>query len=300
MPTLLAQAAPGASEVAEILTRIDGDRVAAAVVILAVGYFADELLRRLVKRLESKFDSRKKVVRKVMSLGRLGVFLVAGYLALTTLLAGQQRALLGVTGTLGLALGFALKDTASSLVAGILILVDRPFRVGDRVELGDLYGEIRAIGLRAVELRTLGGEWYSIPNNRFLSEVVVSANAGHVEMMAAIEFYVGVGENWELGREIVRRACVTSRFVHLDEPVDVFVTEVAGGGAYATVITCKAYVIDARFENAYRTDVTRRVKRAFREHRIACPYAREYIVQTPEWAPKRPPDERPAGEDGVV
>lgn len=282
--TIVAQVGPEATEVAAILAGIEGDRVAAAALVLVLGYLVDRLLRRGVAELESGFESRRNVLRRGASLLRLGTFLVAGYLALTTLLAGQQQALMGVAGTLGLALGFALKDTVSSLVAGILILVDRPFRVGDRVEFGGLYGEIEAIGLRAVVLRTLARETYSIPNNRFLSEVVVSANDGKVEMMAAIEFYIGVGEEWDRARDIVERAAVTSPYVSLEHPVEVLVTEVKRDAAYATVITCKAHVIDARFENVYRTEVTRRVKRAFRDARIASPYAREYVVQTPEWA----------------
>lgn len=289
---VIAQVDPEAIEIVEILTRIDGDRVIAAVLVFAVGYGADVLIRRAMKRFQPITEQRRNVARKAVSLGRLGMFLVVGYLALTTLLAGQQTALLGVTGTLGLALGFALKDTVSSLAAGILILVDRPFKVGDRVQFGDIYGEVQEIGLRAVVLRTLARESYSIPNNRFLSEVVISASASRVEMMAAIEFYVGVGEDWEHAREIVYRACATSPYAFLDEPIDVLVSEIARDGAYATVLTAKAYVVDARFENDYRTEVTRRVKRAFRRHRIASPYAREYIVQSPEWRP----DALPVGE----
>ncbi|MFP4601255.1 MAG: mechanosensitive ion channel family protein [Persicimonas sp.] len=296
---MLAQAAPKATELAEILRQIDGGKVVVAVAIVATAYVLDRLIRRAVTTLEGELMRRRNQLRKAASLVRLGLFLAATYLAMSTLLEGQQQALMGVAGTLGLAAGFALKDTVGSLVAGVLILIDRPFKVGDRVEFGDHYGVIQKIGLRAVVLRTGGREWYSIPNNRFLSEVVVSANASTVEMMAAIKFYIGVGADFELARELVYRGCVTSRYACLDKPVDILVTEVALGGAYATVITCKAYVIDTSFENVYRTEVTRRVKRAFRKHRIPSPYAREYIVQTPEWEAEpdqSQPDQAPAAQ----
>jgi small conductance mechanosensitive channel len=295
----VAQTTPKAVEIAEILQRIDGGKVAVALALLGFAYLLDRLIQRSAVRLEEELTGRRNVLRKAASLVRLGVFLAAAYLALTTLLEGQQRALLGVAGTLGLAAGFALKDTVSSLVAGILILIDRPFKVGDRVEFGDLYGEVQEIGLRAVVLRTNAREWYSIPNNRFLKEVVVSANASTVEMMAPIKFYIGVSADYELARELVYRGCVTSRYVCLDKPVETLVTEVARGSAYATVITCKVHVIDTRFENVFRTEVTQRVKRAFRAHRIASPYAREYIVQTPEWVRDAPAEDETGAEEAT-
>ena len=74
------------------------------------------------------------------------------------------------------AVGFATRDLLASLVAGILIIFDRPFQIGDRVKFGGEYGDILKIGLRSVKLRTLDDSTVTIPNNLFLSEVVSSSN----------------------------------------------------------------------------------------------------------------------------
>ena len=273
---LLAQAAPEAEAVAETLQMIDFERVAAALVIIAVAWGIDRFLHSTLDRLGEGVARRRLLLKKISSFLRLGVFAVAAYLVLTTFLEGQQRALLGVVGTLGLAIGFALKDTVSSIMAGVLILVDQPFQVGERIHFGDIYGEVEQIGLRAVRVRTPANELVSIPNNKFLTEAVESATAGTLQMMVPLDFYIGVSEDYRLAKKIVYRACVTSKYVYLDRPVQMHIEEVARPTAFATVITCKAYVIDTRFEKDYVTDVTERVKRAFRAHHIQAPYAREY------------------------
>ena len=91
--------------------------------------------------------------------------------------------MLAAGGSIAVALGFALKDIAASLVAGLLLLFDRPFRVGDRVSFADVYGEIVSIGLRTVRLQTLDDNLVTIPNSRFITDVVASGNSGELDMM---------------------------------------------------------------------------------------------------------------------
>ena len=69
-------------------------------------------------------------------------------------LSEQTLALIG--GALAFALGFAAKDLVASLVAGFMIMADRPFQVGDRVNFGGAYGDVTAIGLRSVRIRHPG------------------------------------------------------------------------------------------------------------------------------------------------
>lgn len=279
---VLAQATPEAQVVIQTLEMIDLGKVVTAAIIIAVAYALTHLVETTLEGFGEGMARRRLVLKKLSSFVRLGIFVAASFLVVVTFLAGQEKVLLGVMGTLGLAVGFALKDTASSIMAGILILVDRPFQVGDRIYFGDIYGEVKEIGLRAVRIRTPGAEVVSIPNNKFLTEAVASANAGNLDMLVAMEFYIAVTEDFQLAKELVYRACVTSKFVFLERPVTILIEDVARDTAFTTVLTCKAYVIDTRFEKDFITDVTERVKRTFRNHDIHAPYAREMMVEEPE------------------
>ncbi|CAH8191972.1 Small-conductance mechanosensitive channel [Vibrio aestuarianus] len=73
----------------------------------------------------------------------------------------QILALIG--GTLAVSVGFALKDLAASFIAGLTVMIDRPFQVGDRVTFEGNYGDIITISLRSVRMRTLSDDIITIP-----------------------------------------------------------------------------------------------------------------------------------------
>ncbi|MGM0557881.1 MAG: mechanosensitive ion channel family protein [Myxococcota bacterium] len=271
---LLAQTALAPQDVATTLQQIDFAKIARALVIVAVGYVLNRGIEAAFDSLSRQLPKRRLLFERISSFGRLAIFVLGTYLAVAVLLEDQDKAAVGVVGTLAVALGFALKDTFSSVMAGVLILIDRPFQVGDRIRFGDTYGEVREIGLRTVRVLTLDNHLVSIPNNKFLTDEVASANDGELDMMVAVTFYVAVDEDADLVKKLVYEACVTSRYIFLNKPVKMRVQEGEFGPAFATTVKCKAHIIDARFERSYVTDVTERVKLKFETHDIESPYAR--------------------------
>ncbi len=292
MISILAQIEPKPEEIAAAVEFLDVGRILQSLFIIAAAYVVNRTVSATLDRLGEGLAKRRLLLKKVSSFFRIGIFAVATYMVAVTILGENETALLGLGTTLAVSIGFALKDTISSIVAGILILVDRPFQVGDRVQFGDTYGEVKEIGLRTVRIVTLDDNEVSIPNNKFLTESVSSGNAGALDMMVVMKFYISVTEDFELAKRIIYEACVTSKYVFLKKPVSIVVRETVEP-TLATVLTCKAYVIDVRYETALGTDVTERVKRAFRRHRMQYPYNREYQIHTGEWddiADNRPMD----------
>jgi small-conductance mechanosensitive channel len=271
---LLAQTALAPQDVATTLQQINFGKIARALVIVAIGYALNRGIEASLDSLSSQLPKRRLLFKRISSFARLTIFVLGTYLAVAVLLEDQDKAAIGVVGTLAVALGFALKDTFSSVMAGVLILIDRPFQVGDRIRFGDTYGEVREIGLRTVRVLTLDDDLVSIPNNKFLTDEVASANDGELDMMVPVTFYVAVDEDADLVKKLVYEACVTSRYIFLRKPVKMRVKEGEFGPAFATTVTCKAHIIDARFERAYVTDVTERVKLKFEKHEVESPYAR--------------------------
>jgi small-conductance mechanosensitive channel len=122
-----------------------------------------------------------------------------------------------------------------------------------------------------VRVQTLDDNLVSIPNHLFLNQVVSSANAGALHQMCVFPFYVGCNENIAEAKRIIYEATASSRYVYLDEPITIVVREGAvpnGAERFAIGVTVKAYVFDGRYETAFGTDVTERVKRAFAKQGI--------------------------------
>ena len=229
------------------------------------------VLKRTLNDLGERFTDRRLTFKKAAALGRFVLYLLAIILIAFSTLNLSSEAILGLVTTLGVAFAFAFKDFFASLMAGIILLVDEPFQVGDRISFGGYYGEVTEIGLRSVRLVTLDDNLVTIPNSAFLTDPVASANAGALDCMVVIPIYVGAGESFYRARRLVYEAAVTSKFVFLDKPVVTQITDEFLGERFVTVIRVKAYVFDARFEKSFVSDVTERVKVAFRQEDIRMP-----------------------------
>ncbi len=145
------------------------------------------------------------------------------------------------------------------------------FQVGDRVEFGGFYGDITAIGLRSVRLQTLDDNTVTIPNSKFLSDITSSGNFGALDMQVVMDFHIGIDQDFDRAQEIVREAALSSRYVLLSKPIVVQVVQAASSALVSVRLRLKAYVLDARYEKTFETDVNLRVLRAFRQEGIRAP-----------------------------
>lgn len=242
-----------------------------ALLILVVTVAASRLLTRALGQLGERFADRRLTIQQLGSFLRFAIYLVGGLGAAGMIFQLTREVLFAIGGTAAVSIGFALKDVVASVVAGLIILMDKPFQVGDRVTFEGQYGEIRHIGLRSVRLVTLDDTQVTIPNNRFLTEVVASGNAGQVHMMIQVDFLVGIDQDVSRAKRVVEEALTSSRYIHLKLPWTVLVNSVTQEGYFAVRLRAKAYVLDVKFEKAFESDVTERVLEGFRDSGIGPP-----------------------------
>lgn len=235
------------------------------------------VLNRVSSSLGQRFPSRRLLVLQVVTILSFALYIGGGALIVYGVLRPPKELLIALGGSAAVAIGLSLKDLVSSLVAGLILLFDRPFQVGDRVTFADTYGEIQSIGLRAVRLVTLDDNLVTIPNSRFITDVVASGNAGALDMMICVDFYVALGADLDLAKEIIFETVVTSRYVYLQKPVTVVAAEKVVAERISVELKANAYVLDVKFEKAFQTDIVTRVERAFVESQVGRP-ARDPMV----------------------
>ncbi len=247
------------------------ERVPYAMVVAVLGYLVLRVGTRVLDDLGERFTDRRLLFKQTNALFRFFLYLSIPAVVMASVLQLSSEALFAVGGSVGVAFGFAFSDLLGALVAGVLLLMDRPFQVGDRISFGGFYGEVQEMGIRSVKLVTLDDNLVTIPNNKFLSGEVASANAGALDAMVVIPFYLAAAEDFQKARRIVAEATTTSRYVYLNKPVVTLVNDAFMGERFVTVVTVKAYVFDVRYEKAFITDVTERVKLAFRDAKLRTP-----------------------------
>ncbi|HEY0080816.1 MAG TPA: mechanosensitive ion channel family protein [Pyrinomonadaceae bacterium] len=133
------------------------------------------------------------------------VILILGILTALPAMGLDVSALIAGLGLTGFALGFALKDVLSNLLSGIMLLVYRPFNIGDQIKMGEYEGTITTIRIRDTLVRAYDGRTIVIPNTKLITEVVVNNNTAAQLVCETVEVGVGAGADVEGAREIIAR-----------------------------------------------------------------------------------------------
>lgn len=172
--------------------------VAASLPVVVASMFLLRIVENFGDRLSTRFSNRRPTIQKVQTTVRFFVYVVTVAVAASLSIRLDPTALTVIGGALAFAVGFALRDLVASFIAGITIMFDRPFQVGDRVSYGGEYGDIIKIGLRSVRMNTLDHNIITIPNNKVFTDVTSSGNYGALEMQVAMDFYIGVDQDAKL------------------------------------------------------------------------------------------------------
>ncbi|MCL9776778.1 mechanosensitive ion channel family protein [Vibrio methylphosphonaticus] len=242
-----------------------------SVLIMMGTWVLIKFMNSMVDSIGGQFVQYRMLLQKLQSFLQFFIYMTAGLVVFMLSFRINDHILALIGGTLAVSVGFALKDLAASFIAGLTVMIDRPFQVGDRVTFEGNYGDITTIGLRSVRMRTLNDDIITIPNNKFLNEVTVSGNYGALDMQVVIPFYVGMNEDIVMARNLIQEAASSSRYIHLPKPVTVLVKQTITDNYLAVQLTCKAYVVDTAYEKLFETDITLRVIDEFRKHNINAP-----------------------------
>jgi len=250
-------------ELGKVVEFIRWGGILASMVVFIGVLFLIRFVKSIGNRLSERFSNRRPTIQKIQTTALFFIYIATIGLVLSLSVRLDSTAITVIGGALAFAAGFALRDLVASFIAGITIMFDRPFQVGDRVSYSGEYGDIIKIGLRSVRMNTLDHNIITIPNNKVLTEVTSSANYGALEMQVAMDFYIGADQDATVASEIIREACLSSPYVYLAQPVPVFMKQVIFQDYVALHLKARPYVFDCRYEKPFETDVHFRVLQAF-------------------------------------
>lgn len=225
--------------------------------IIAASWVFVVVVKKTLPRLAERFSGRhRQYVLGSVQLLRLLVILVAVLLIVPRVIEPSFQNLFALLGALGLALGFAFKDYASSLTAGMVAAYENPYRMGDWIEVDGSYGEVTAIGMRAVEIVTADDTKVVIPHMKLWSSLVKNSNDGSSFLQCAADFYLHPDHDPAKVRQALADVAMTSPFLQMLRPVVVVAKETP----WATHYRLKAYPVDPRDQFQFVTDLTARAK----------------------------------------
>ncbi|MDZ7840470.1 MAG: mechanosensitive ion channel [Gammaproteobacteria bacterium] len=179
----------------------------------------------------------------------------------------QTASLIAVLGAAGLAIGLAMQGTLSSIAAGVMLLVFRPFRIGDYVEVSGQAGTVAAINLFITELTTPDNKQIIVPNSNIWGQSVVN-HSYHPIRRLDLQFGIGYGDDIDLATGIIRDA-LESEERALKDPEPMIV--VGNLGASSVDLTVRVWV-NAGDYWPLKFDLTKGLKQAFDARGVGIPY----------------------------
>jgi small-conductance mechanosensitive channel len=238
------------------LKSIDPATVLYVVYVVVAAYLVVRIAAYLLARLSERSGQYRIAVVTLIPLTKVTVYAVALYLLVTAFVEPSLSELVAFAGFFGAGLGFGLKDFFADIMGALVITFERPFQIGDKIAVGEKYGEVKDIGIRSTRIVTPDDSLISLPNYLIISNAVSSANAGSLAMMVVIDLFVDTDSDPERARAILRDTLVTSKYVYISEecPYTILVEDFP----WYLRIRAKGYVTDLRFEFQFRSDVTGR------------------------------------------
>ena len=247
--------AGGLSPVADILL---------ALAILGATHYLVRGIASVIRALARRWPRHDAALLRLIPLIRLSVWIFSISFIVVAIIAPSREALLALAAVAGIAIGFAAQDVLRNVFGGIHIAIDRPFRVGDLIDVGPYHGEVVGIGLASTRIRTRDDAVIIVPNSQVVREAVRNASAGEHHCMVTVEFFLPAHVDTTRARQICHEAAATSPYVYARKPITISFQD-DFRETFLTRACIRAYVHDHRFESAFASDVTERAKRALLE-----------------------------------
>lgn len=199
------------------------------------------------------------------------IFLIGFAIALTALEV-DVTPILAAIGATGLVVGLALQGTLSNFASGLMILINRPFDVGNVVTAGGITGTVKQMNLVSTTFRTFDNQTIHVPNNSIWNNVITNITANKVRRVD-LEFCIGYNDDFEQAEQIIKDVLEENELV-LKDPAAVVVTHALADSSVN--IVCRPWAKTENWWNV-KTSVTREVKLRFDQAGISIPFPQQDI-----------------------
>ncbi|AVJ57158.1 mechanosensitive ion channel protein MscS [Idiomarina sp. OT37-5b] len=250
------------NEVAGLFKELNTAALIEIAAILLAAWFVVWLSQRLLPWLANHLHGKQRLYTlALVPMVRILVLVLALVLIIPRIIEPTLQNMVATLGAAGLAIGFALKDYVSSLIAGVVAVHEMPYRPGDWVSVDGVYGEVKHIGMRTVELVTNDDTVIWVPHLKLWDNLIHNANNGGPSLMCVAEFFIQPEFDAFMIRDALEDIALTSPYLQLSKPIVVTVNEEPWGTRYRL----KAYPIDPRQQFLFVTDLTARGKKRLLE-----------------------------------
>ncbi|MDH4071157.1 MAG: mechanosensitive ion channel [Ignavibacteria bacterium] len=236
------------------------------------------LIKRLLGRVLSRTSLEEGLRYALLRMGHY-LLLMAGLIIGLQVVGFDVTGLFVVFGFLSVGIGFGLQNITSNWISGVILLFERPIKVGDRVTVGDLEGDVQEINMRSTTVRSLNNISIIVPNSDFISSTVI--NWSHSDHKIRLEVEVGVSYTSDLDTVLrcLKEIAEENEEV-LDDPKHDIIFKGFGDSAWNLML--RVWINDPKRHPRVRSDINCEIVRKFRANGVEIPYPqRDLHVRSP-------------------
>lgn len=248
-----------------------GLSIVAAVIIFVIGRWLAKLIAKLIARLMTRANVDKTLTKFTQSLCYAVLFFFVIIAALAKL-GIQTASFIVVAGAAGFAVGLALQGSLANFASGVLMLILRPFKVGDFVEIAGAKGKVKQIQIFNTIINTLDNIKVIVPNAKVTADKIMNYTANgsrRIDLTIAISY----GDDLRKAKQVIEEVLADDQRILKDPPPTVAVSELADSGVNFVVrpwVKCEDYW-DVYF------DTTTKIKLALDQNKITIPFPQSDI-----------------------
>ena len=238
---------------------------------IIIGFWLSSKASSIVRKQMSTLQRVDKTLAPILA----SIIRYAGFILTLVVALGQfgvqTTSIIAVLGAAGLAIGLALQGTLSNVASGIMLLLLRPFSVGDWIETNSISGTVREIGLFATQIDTFDNIYITVPNSSIWSATIINNSRHQIRRM---DLDIGIGYNSDLNKVEKALMTLTKDKRILSDPKPQFL--VVDYADSAILVRLRLY---AQYEEffALNWDLKRRLKPLLDAHNIEIPFPQRVV-----------------------
>jgi small conductance mechanosensitive channel len=196
-------------------------------------------------------------------------------------------------GLVGAALALGLQNSVANIMGGISLVVDRPFEVGDRIQIGDFWGDVEEIGLRSTRVLTARREYVIVPNALMDEREIWNYTKRYPELRIDIPVQISYDSDADRARRLIKQVARDDEHVLSFPRPEVLVREFQDSGLQ---LELQCFIEDSRGQYEVRSDLRRGIKKTLDRNGVEIPYPYRTLVDKDD-LPDPVHDEQPAADD---
>lgn len=221
-----------------------------------LSYFFITIFTKIVEFFAEKSSKLRITIKSLVPVIRIILWVGIITLIIKVIYNPPMEMLMTTFASIAIAVGFATQDLLKNIFGGIMLLFDRPFKVGDKIQVGENYGEVLTIGLRATRIVTPDDSTVIVPNMTLMNASISNSNSGELYCQVVAKIMLSLDVDTQRVRKIAIEAAQVSKYIYLNKPIVVLFSNKMNEQRAYIEMSLKAYVMDIRYEFAFKSDMS--------------------------------------------